>query len=463
MYDTSTNMIDATSIDLKTGIYSPTRALCCDETNANPSQTTQLETGCARSDLSDASSLETISDTSSETSVGERFDDRGYSDIFFDLANNIADAGKRQLFFLDNGEYTTLFFEDQFGSSMTFVITELYKALDITISIKPTGIKATPGEQALIIDTCGFVIEDSEEKDFDLMLDEMETIIRYHQVAKRYKKTEEPQPAEITPWNNNSNNPMIETSGVCCDEFDGLEDSNLEYAPSEFAGMHVDKKTSTNYSEIWNVQETKNCKQHVLFSTTYNVSLIYEQIITAGNISAAQVCEQHPEFQLVFVLKSSLGKQTSLFQQLFHKKTFASKEDLDEKINSFMNLFDISNDESVRKISDADLVKDVLKTYFFTSSDPTMKMRAKDLLEMISLKLTVENPSIKKNLPGLLLENGLKKTRLKNGYHYYGIRPRDKDDDKAKIDFTSVMQRRKDELKELCKAQNPVPVGVGLE
>lgn len=360
----------------------------------------------------------------------------------YEIANNISDQGKRRMCLLDNGEYTTIVFESQSEGLLLSAITALYQALDMTISIKPTDVKATPGEQALIVETCGRVFNDVADGIYDAITSEAQAIIQYHQVAKRHGKIVEPKAQEVSPWLMSSHMNTTPASGEPSKELAGMSESQqFGYASCDWS----EDDLGTNAA--WTPgRKATGSQTHVLLNDLYNVALIFEEVVTTGSVSAEQVCEEYPEFKLISTVTSPPQAQLDLFKQLFHKKSFTNREELDEKLSSFKKLFDINNDESDRKVSDSELVKNALKTYFVVSDDASKKMRAKDLIEQIMLKVTAYSPTLKKNLPGLLLENGLKKTRSKAGYHYYGIAPSGSHIERSKLDFEGVVERRQHEL-----------------
>ena len=161
----------------------------------------------------------------------------------------------------------------------------------------------------------------------------------------------------------------------------------------------------------------------ILWSKLHNMSVVYEQCTGTDQVRAEDVCKSIRTLEIVEVITPDPCQEKHIVD-FFHTRVFDSLEQLKTKLDCFTQLYTSKPSSSE---TERDQVQRMLKEGFVLSSDPGKKIRASELLNIISARLSITNteqaPGFKHRLPGYLLEAGLKKKRLADGIHYYGVEP----------------------------------------
>ncbi len=379
---------------------------------------------------------------------------------FFEKTLNIADNGQRRVTFIDTGEHYILSFEDQFDPERTAaVVAKLYSDLGISLTFDPTDIYVTNGQQALIDETIGRVFSenaDGDRRGADELRKDIRKIVDFYDVAQRAGKLKEREAPPVGPWLQSSkkNNvppspaPTVDCEGILKHTYAGVTGEDciaFGLATCDFGseGRHPKKKL------------------HILYNTLFSTSLIFEDVVQQG--LADDLCNEHPEFELVRSFPEPDKANRELCSSLFHKKA-TDKPELEKKVDNFVKLFDLDSREDERDMignkTEKEQVRHILKACFVVNDDPNVVMRAHDVLNAITRRLCNASGTFRKRLPGLLLECGLQKKRLRNGNHYYGIRfitPADFDDTATHQSCPQDIERqRKFDLIEQMKARENV-------
>ena len=164
-------------------------------------------------------------------------------------------------------------------------------------------------------------------------------------------------------------------------------------------------------------------KQYVLYNNIYNVALLVD------NTTVPNICElikYFPEFVVVFDYtlgcnEIKYNSEIQLFlENIFHKTSFESLEDIKKKVDAFKMLYvkDIPCDTAEKS-----RVKQFLDKHF-DISDPLKRMKANDLYTEFINNLLIpfdEASAFKKRLGGYLIEFNLHKKRFSDEYYYYGL------------------------------------------
>jgi hypothetical protein len=126
------------------------------------------------------------------------------------------------------------------------------------------------------------------------------------------------------------------------------------------------------------------------------------------------------DFSLVKEFLPSMSADTrKAFDNIFHKKSFQSVYEIEEKIKAFENLYNISNVKTEKA-----KVKEYFDTYYLISNEVEKRIKANDLYKEVinNLCIPYDNAALfKKRLAGYLIEFSLQKKRFSDAYYYYGL------------------------------------------
>lgn len=373
---------------------------------------------------------------------------------FYELASNLVDRGKRKIAFLDTGDHVIMSFETLVDPlKLRDAVIKLYDDLGISVVVTQTNIGVTLGQRDMIINTMGRVISESDSgvvTEIVSLEKQIEKVVAYFDVAKMYGKASEPKATLPSPWCVSSMMSDVPATPTPQKDCEGFTNNKMKY----MAGISgADCLSSSRSADYWQPTDNKRLtKMHVLYNILYSMSLVFEDSVNRD--CAEGVCQEYPEFELACTVTISDPESRKLCSQIFHKKTFKSRQDLDQKVVSFVQLFEVSTDECDMKGNKSELeqVQNILQTCFVVSADPSTTMKAIDLITGVAGRITKVSGTFKKRLPGLLLQCGLRKKRMKDGNYYYGIRLRDIRDfvpGDTRIDLDDFERRRRDEIHDL--------------
>lgn len=166
----------------------------------------------------------------------------------------------------------------------------------------------------------------------------------------------------------------------------------------------------------------------VVFSRLNSMSLVYELCGEVTNVTAEQVCEEFPNFDVVQHV-SFEHPQLEHFRAFFHQKVWEGRQHLQEKLQCFQQLYDKAGPAASAHptTTERTRVLSILNERFVLSDDPGKKMKASELISMLCAQLASDGAAqatgFRSRLPGYLLEAGLQKKRLAEGIFYYGVEP----------------------------------------
>lgn len=368
--------------------------------------------------------------------------------IAYYLEESRVKTNKRRVTFLDTGEHYIISFESkQDPAKLADIVARLYECLGISVTFDPTDIFVTDGQSELIIDTMGRVFSENSvgvRCDLSKLKNDIAKIVDFYDIRKKvtyeaprgapwrgpksvfdyvpqpdYKELPKPQDTRRDP--KPANDSDYEDKG--CFDLDMSDDSMVTMLPKK----HL---------------------IHILYNSLFSMSIVFEDVVTEK--CAEELCKQYPDFELVRTFPQPSEDIRNLCSSLFHRKTI-ERADLDAKGESFIKLFEleppVKGSDIYNGIAFTALghLKQILETHFVVNDDPNTTMRAHKVIDEVSRKLESGliadprfNPINSRRIPGLLLECGLKKKRLRDGNHYYGIRL------KTKADYPSIDRRLKD-------------------
>lgn len=323
----------------------------------------------------------------------------------------------------DIGEYWTINFDRQLNTkNCKDILIKLYKEMDEIIEFINIDINVSGSQQDLILKTMGHIISKNQFVEQKEIIESIKDIVKFYSIAEKCNKLNEiiHKPAILMPENDKKieeDTNMIKESGLLTfknknynwSSISDIEDNEYNYIKSCNNCMSLDIK----YDEL--------C---LIFHTIFKISIIYENVV-GKDTNVDNICKNFPEFVLVKKIRLSTQqeKYNDMLKELFHKKAFKNIDTLSLKINNFIDLFDLERKNPSSK--DIDKLNICLKNYFIISDDQNDKMKSSELQQSILyfIKNDVnEIDNFKQKLPGLLLESGLKKKRLRDGNFYWGIK-----------------------------------------
>lgn len=336
---------------------------------------------------------------------------------------------KRRVTFLDTGEHYIISFEsEQDPAKLADMVAKLYDCLGISLTFDPTDMMVSTGQIELILDTVGRVFaEDSFGCRCDLskLKTDIAKIVDFYDVRNKGSKFDKVAPADLSSSTLEISKPLSK-SPISGRDPVAANDSDLE--GKGFCAL--DECYVNLVSSLSMMPQV-----HILYNSLISMSIVFEDVINEDG--AEDLCRQYPDFELVRKFPRPADETRKLCSSLFHKKAI-ERADLDVKVDSFIKLFELESsikgaDDSERLArTTLDDLRRILDSHFVVNDDPNVTMRANEVIYQVSNKMRSFCHVNIRRLPGLLIECGLKKKRLRNGNHYYGIRV------KTEADFPGV-------------------------
>jgi hypothetical protein len=186
---------------------------------------------------------------------------------------------------------------------------------------------------------------------------------------------------------------------------------------SSFSCKFADVNSNEHINTPPNKPEPKS-SIYVFFNNIYNLTLVVNSqdlLSVPSDIPA-----NFQDFSLVKEFLPSMSADTrKAFDNIFHKKSFQSVYEIEEKIKAFENLYNISNVKTEKA-----KVKEYFDTYYLISNEVEKRIKANDLYKEVinNLCIPYDNAALfKKRLAGYLIEFSLQKKRFSDAYYYYGL------------------------------------------
>lgn len=395
--------------------------------------------------------------------------DRILNDVFFNITSDTCGKGDKQISLMDVGDFCVLHFDKQFQpEKLRDVVFSLYESLGESPSFIPLNLSVTHKQQCFITKTCGRIFQkdsnmqrsgESESVSVALPMQlagDIRAIVSYFDVATRHDKLREflqsPDASPPGPFIHPSNFNSVPRSSPAMSEdiLPGITPPTSYEELSDQtcidAGVSSDKWQPLTAPHI-----STPSTVHILYNDLFHVALVFENVSEKSCVS--EICHEFPEFNMIRKLRN-LNDKRALCSDLFHCKAFDNVEDLNKKIDNFVSLYDLAqNDDESPPIKNIDKVRDALDTYYIISNDPGSRMKASDLIDGICRCISNGlDSTFKKRLPGYLIECGLRKKRLRDGNYYWGIRRKDVQDLEPieSMSIDSIVEKRRRDL-ETCK------------
>lgn len=355
--------------------------------------------------------------------------------------NKDTDKKTNSIVLLDIGDYWTINFDSQLNvMNYRDILIKLYKEMDEIVEFINIDINVNELQQDLIIKTMGHIISKNQFVEQQEVTESIKDIIKFYNIALKCNKLKEIINKQELSLSQSS---YIQDRKIFYKDFHKEfqnEKSKEKSVTIKDSDLLIFKNKNYNWSSISDIENNeynyikscnncmplsvKNDELCIIFHTILKISIIFENIV-GKDVDVENICKSFPEFVLVKRINFSVreGKYNNMLNGLFHKKTFKNIESLSIKINNFIDLFDLEQKNPSYK--DIDKLNICLENYFNISDDQNSKMKSSELQQSILyfIKNDVNDiDSFKQKLPGLLLESGLKKKRLKEGNFYWGIK-----------------------------------------
>jgi hypothetical protein len=187
------------------------------------------------------------------------------------------------------------------------------------------------------------------------------------------------------------------------------------------------------------------CKIDIIYSKFYKVAFLTRE--SSGLVKS--LCNGLPDLVHMRTIQIPHTHVKTCYE-IFHHRYFIDEKVLKLKIESFGVLFaECSLDNSSKN----QYVNDLLKTFYIVDDQEANKMKASILFQKVAnlMRITDEAKvrSLKQRLPVYMMDAGLKKKRLAEGYFYFGIREIEQSDDTKTMDIDTLCKIREKEIKSL--------------
>jgi hypothetical protein len=189
---------------------------------------------------------------------------------------------------------------------------------------------------------------------------------------------------------------------------------------------------------------------YILYNSLYNVSIILkkeeQEIIDI-------IIKDFPEFIVVDKIDELTEENYNLLYKFFNNKIFSSITDLQDKVKSLKNLYDIdikdNNNDIGKKYSEKDEVLMIINKTYEQNNNSNDKLKASEIYTLIEnyFPLFKGNLTFRKRVSGYLIETGLSRKRVSDGIYYYGLKKKEYKIEKTyNINIEDIMKQRDDEL-----------------
>jgi hypothetical protein len=393
----------------------------------------------------------------------------------FDAYNTSFDA-----YILDTGDYNILAFEN--GNNIIETAISLYSKIDVSINIIKLDISVNKEVKDFIKSICGRLIPYNSSSIVigpsgpvagavgniaagavgniaagvvgniaDKLKFDIEQIIKFHKLklfwasyGKEFSDNVPPLKVDpISPINDINGNDTYE-------ENYGLINQNQVYY--ELIETFQKKVLKSDWSSGYNVKSNDTvvpnleCNSYIIFNNVYNISLFI-----TGVHDIKSFCEEFPEFEIIETFNDLAEDILNNCFTLFNKKTFMTKQNLVDKVESFKKLYDFPSKLGNIVENEKNKVFRFMKNMYIIDNDPVNKIGASELYNAVMNNLCIQytdKTAFRKRLAGYFLELGLIRKRYTDGYYYYGISLRYDDKKKScQISIEEIMNKRSDEIK----------------
>jgi hypothetical protein len=370
---------------------------------------------------------------------------------------------------LNNGEHYILAFEQNLGRNIIKSAISLYEQIDISIDLIDLNLSVDAKVKDFIKSICGRIIpyttskiyintctineqevEDNEATNIINRLKiDIKNIIDFYSIKNFWHGYTNDL---VTLLNSTPKEETKKETKFIPEEdlyhFSTLDEFDKKILTEDYAAKgqiinstpdtkHLNSVSSKKLASLENLEDLNSYKSYIIFNNIFNISLFI-----TNTVSIKELCEEFTEFEIIETFNNANiidGCKT-----FFHKKCFADKKDLIDKVSSFKKLYQI--DSEVDK-SEKDKVLSFLNNMYIISEDPTQKISATELYNIIGNHLCVgynDKVSVRKRLTGYLIEMGLTKKRYSNGYYYYGVQLR-YDNNTNQVSIDELMKKRESE------------------
>jgi hypothetical protein len=191
---------------------------------------------------------------------------------------------------------------------------------------------------------------------------------------------------------------------------------------------------------------------YVMYNNSYDIAVLFQDNYDV----IPDIARDFGEWVIVEKFAELPDNTRVVCQDLFHKKTFVTLEELKDKLSSFRSLFGLISMEggasgggtgggtgggsgnsvadkivtttsTATSASEKEKVRKYISENFIVSTDQNKKIKVTDLYKKIYNHLCIsytEEIHFRKRLAGYLLELNLIKKRFSDGYYVYGLDPK---------------------------------------
>lgn len=401
-------------------------------------------------------------------------------------------------YILDTGDYNILAFEKkEFGKDVVQTAISLYEQMDITINLIKLDISVSNEIKDFIKSICGRLIpynnsaivvgsKTTYTNDYgydmgsivDKLKFDLKQIISFYKI-KSFWSSYSKDAFDLDNVVLNTEKTLAPVSDV-----DGHDESAIEYGlvsdafdskvlPKDWlSGYRVVKTSDISLNTISSKRDKISTDDmipysYIIFNSVYNVSLFVRD-----NPSIKYVCDEFPEFEIIEIIDTTKidSKGIENILSFFNKKTFLTKQNLIDKIESFNKLYDLKskkNSSLCEELTEKDKVFRFMNNMYIINDDVGNKVGASDLYNTVMNHLCIsfsEKTAFRKRLAGYFIELGLTRKRYTDGYSYYGVKLRYGDNKKTgNISVEDIMKKRLEEKKEWITPTTTAIISVAPE
>jgi hypothetical protein len=366
-----------------------------------------------------------------------------------------------KIFILNNGENYILAFEkNEFCKNIIDSAISLYEQIDISIDLIELNINVTENVKNYIKSICGRLIPYTNTKIYILGCDkkvesvdiidrfkiDIKNIIEFYSIKNFWSTYTDDKHDIVAPkqLDLKLEDTYPRLNHKCKYNYSEYADINKfdnKILPPNFDG--TDLTLNPISSKKLSLEDIYENYSYIIFNNIFNVSLFVN-----NQPFMKELCEEFTEFEIVEMFNDKTNHNIiDGCNTFFHKKSFSNKKELSDKIESFKKLFDMDKViNEVNEDSEKEKVFRYLSNMYIISEDPTQKISATELYNIIGNHLCIDYNNklpFRKRLTGYLIETGLIKKRYSNGYYYYGIKSRYDNINGQQVSIDEIMQKRK--------------------
>lgn len=335
---------------------------------------------------------------------------------------------------LDSGDYFILHLAVY--DNVDRLLKLLYNHLDITLETldTETEIFISQADYKFIIETCSRMVSNSL-KTLDELKEDIAVLLKFQTIKASYMARSLTEPSkdkearQVPPayMDESSHYPgyggpewyMFSNDLTCCKDNDPCLTTS--------AYIH-------SYDLVNNVGTTFSMDEEnylIFYHTELRISVVVSSKEIPNTFHIPELLKHIPEFVWVDTITFKDDRHVLLLKELFDKKCYEAVSDIEDKIKSFRNLYNInvvkvdkSSMHPLLKRTEKERFKDILDHQFIINNDPAVRMKASELYKQFTMRMNVidDTTAFTRRLQGYLIESGLHKKRYADGYYYYGIR-----------------------------------------